>query len=172
MSKIIALISLVLVLGLVNWSIFEKETHLAQGDIIYLELAPVDPRSLMQGDYMALDFRVAQQVYEALPKLDRHRGWNRSADAGDGAVVVNLDKQGRAHFVRIHDGKPLAKDERTLQYRVRKGAVKFATNAFFFQEGHAQLYEAARYGQFRVNERGEVLLAGMYDAKLKELTSR
>lgn len=169
MTKIIALVVLVTVLGVVNWSIFDKEMQLAQGDIVYLELAPVDPRSLMQGDYMALNFRAAQQVYDALPKSDEYRGWNRNANAGDGYVVVKLDEQRRAQFVRIHDGKPLAQDERTLQYRVRNGAVKFATNAFFFQEGHAQLYEAAHYGQFRINEHGEVLLAGMYDVHLKPL---
>lgn len=166
MSKIIALIVLVIVLGLVNWSIFQKEKHLSQGDIVYLELAPVDPRSLMQGDYMALNFRVAQQVYEALPKFDEQRGWNINADAGDGFVVVKLDKDRRAQFVRIFAGGTLAPDELKLQYRVRNGAVKFATNAFFFQEGHAQLYEAARYGQFRVNDHGEILLAAMYDEHL------
>lgn len=171
MSKIIALISLVIILGLVNWSILEKEKHLAQGDIVYLELAPVDPRSLMQGDYMALNFCVAQQVYEALPKSDIYRGWNRNADAGDGFVVVKLDKQRRAQFVRIHDGKPLAEDELKLPYRVRNGAVKFATNAFFFQEGHAQIYEAAHYGQFRINKRGDLLLASMYDKDLKPLSA-
>ena len=167
MSKIIALIVLVVALGLVNWSIFKKENHLSQGAIVYLELAPVDPRSLMQGDYMALNFRVAQQVYEALPKFDEHRSWN--SNAGDGFVVVKLDKERRAHFVRLFTGGTLAPDELKLQYRVRNGAVKFATNAFFFQEGHAQLYEAARYGQFRVNDRGEILLAAMYDQHLNLL---
>ncbi|WP_331343985.1 GDYXXLXY domain-containing protein [Cellvibrio sp. UBA7661] len=172
MSKVIAVAALVVVLGLVNWSIIEKEKHLAQGDIVYLELAPVDPRSLIQGDYMALEFRVAQQIYDALPKSDKYRGWNRNADAGDGFVVVKLDAERRADFVRIYTGGVLDKNEIKMQYRVRNGAVKFATNAFFFQEGHAQSYEAARYGQFRVNTRGEVLLAGMFDKDLKHITGQ
>ena len=170
MSKVIAVAALVVVLGLVNWSIIEKEKHLAHGDIVYLELAPVDPRSLMQGDYMALNFRVAQQIYDALPKSDNYRGWNRNADAGDGFVVVKLDAERRADFVRIYAGGTLGDNEIKLQYRVRNGAVKFATNAFFFQEGHAQSYEAARYGQFRVNANGEVLLADMFDKDLKHIT--
>ena len=170
MSKVIAVAALVVVLGLVNWSIIEKEKHLAHGDIVYLELAPVDPRSLMQGDYMALNFRVAQQIYDALPKSDNYRGWNRNADAGDGFVVVKLDAESRADFVRIYAGGTLGDNEIKLQYRVRNGAVKFATNAFFFQEGHAQSYEAARYGQFRVNANGEVLLADMFDKDLKHIT--
>jgi hypothetical protein len=43
---------------------------------------------------------------------------------------------------------------------MRDGRPKFATNAFFFQEGDAGLYEAARYGEFRVDD-GELLLTGL-----------
>jgi uncharacterized membrane-anchored protein len=56
-----------------------------------------------------------------------------------------------------------------MRYRVRNGAVKFATNAFFFQEGHAKHYEPARYGQFRVDSSGELLLVAMYDKELNRL---
>jgi len=38
---------LLLILGMTNWSIFEKEDLLANGQVILLELAPVDPRSLI-----------------------------------------------------------------------------------------------------------------------------
>ncbi|CAG0878818.1 unnamed protein product [Cyprideis torosa] len=57
----IALATLAIILAVVNWSIVGKEKHLADGRKIYLELAPVDPRSLMQGDYMALRFRLADE---------------------------------------------------------------------------------------------------------------
>ncbi|WP_340367543.1 GDYXXLXY domain-containing protein, partial [Marinobacter azerbaijanicus] len=46
---------------------------------------------------------------------------------------------------------------------------RFATDAFFFQEGHAERYELARYGRFRVNERGEPLLVALHDEAFKEL---
>jgi uncharacterized membrane-anchored protein len=67
MYRKVALVSLVVILALVNWSIFGKEKQLAEGKIVYLDLAPVDPRSLMQGDYMALRFQLANEVYSALP---------------------------------------------------------------------------------------------------------
>lgn len=168
-NKIIALIALAVVLGLVNGSIVAKEKHLAEGQVVYLELAPVDPRSLMQGDYMALNFRVGQQVYDALPKSEHYRGWNRGVDASDGYVVVRLDDNRVASFQRLDDDTPLEDNELKLHYRVRNGQVKFATNAFFFQEGHAQPYEAARYGEFRVNDQGHVLLAAMFDEQLQKI---
>ena len=39
-----------------NWSIAAKERLLVSGSTVYLELALVDPRSLMRGDYMALNY--------------------------------------------------------------------------------------------------------------------
>ena len=169
MAKKIVLLATVFILGIVNWSIIGKETHLAQGRIVYLELAPVDPRSLMQGDYMALRFKIANAVHQALPKADEHRGWRRAVDASDGYVVVALDARRVGAFKGLDDNTPLAEDELRLRFRVRNGEVKFATNAFFFQEGHAHDYAPARYGQFRVDDKGELLLVAMYDKDLNRL---
>lgn len=169
MVKTIAVITLVVVLGLVNWSIVKKEKHLAQGKIVYLELAPVDPRSLMQGDYMALRFRLANDVYSALPKQDGYKRWRHNVAATDGYVLVQLDDRYIGTFKGIYNDQAVAPNEILMRYRVRNGAVKFATNAFFFQEGQAQTYQTARYGQFRVDKQGELLLAAMYDKDLNQL---
>ncbi|WP_319022245.1 GDYXXLXY domain-containing protein, partial [Proteus mirabilis] len=45
-----------LVLAFVNAAIWQKEALIGTGTTVYVELAPVDPRSLMQGDYMRLAF--------------------------------------------------------------------------------------------------------------------
>ncbi len=169
MANKIALISLAIILVLVNWSIANKEQHLAAGRIVYLDLAPVDPRSLMQGDYMTLRFRMANEVYNALPKKKEYKRWRRNVDATDGYIVVRLDEKNIAEFKGLYQDQALAKDEILMRYRVRNGAVKFATNAFFFQEGHGKYYQSARYGQFRVDDSGELLLAAMYDEKLNKL---
>ncbi|MDX8395650.1 MAG: GDYXXLXY domain-containing protein [Mariprofundaceae bacterium] len=169
MSKKIAVLALCLVLLLVNGSIFTKEQHLADGKIVYLRLAPVDPRSLMQGDYMALRFHLADALYATLQKISRSQRSRHNVEASDGYVVVTLDTQSIASFKSVYKGGSLAKNELIMRYRVRNSAVKFATNAFFFQEGHGSHYQHARYGQFRVNDAGELLLARMFDDKLHPL---
>ncbi len=169
MRKIIALLALVLVLAVVNWLIFAKEKHLAEGKVVYLNLAPVDPRSLMQGDYMALRFAMANDVNDALPKTQEYNSRRHNADTSDGYVIVTLNDKHIATFKSIYQDQVLSEDEMLMRYRVRNGAVKFATNAFFFQEGHAEYYEKARFGQFRVNASGDLLLAGMYDKALNKL---
>ena len=156
MRSAIAIIACVGVLGLVDWTIVRRERHLREGRTMYLELAPVDPRSLMQGDYMALRFALANAVAG-------------SAGIGDDHLVVMLDERSVASFVRVDDGTPLAPDELRLRYRIRNGQAKFATNAFFFQEGDAELYDSARYGEFRVDDDGELLLTGLRGRALEPL---
>lgn len=171
MRSTIALASLVLLLCLVNHSIWKKEQHLDQGRIVLLELAPVDPRSLMQGDYMALDFKVGNEIVRALPKLKGHTRWRPQVEAPDGYAVVALDNKGVATFKRIYSKGKIGANEMLLHYRVRNRGIKFATNAFFFEEGTAKAYEQARYGQFRVSEDGEMLLVAMRDENLKQIAA-
>lgn len=164
----VAVVAALIVLVLVNWSIAGKERQLKEGKVVFLALAPVDPRSLMQGDYMALNFQLANEVYRALPK-DTGKLWRRDLAADDGYVVVSLDEKGIANYKRLDDGSPLQRNEVVLRYRVRNGVLKFATNAFFFQEGHGKYYQAARFGKFRVADNGEMLLTHMLDKDLKQL---
>ena len=132
---------------------------MANGRIVLLELAPVDPRSLMQGDYMALRFRIVNDAFGSRDK----------STLSDGRIVVALNDKGVGQFKRFEDGTPLAAGEALLRYRVRDNNVKFATNAFFFQEGHGQYYQRARYGEFRVSEKGDLLLTALRGENLEPL---
>lgn len=157
MRRALVVMAGVLVLAVLNWTIYARERHLTEGRIVFLELAPVDPRSLMQGDYMALRFKAADDLLRAAKNLD------------DGRIVVRLDEKNVGRFVRRDDGTALGEHDLALRYRVRDGRVKFATNAFFFQEGTARLYEAARFGEFRVSLSGELLLTGLRGKDLERL---
>lgn len=173
MRSAIALIACLAALAFINFSIAGKERLLANGKVVYLELAPVDPRSLMQGDYMALSFGIASGAWRALegvqsPGVRRPAG-KRDLATADGRIVAELDSRSVARFRRLDGGTPLAPDEILLRYRVRAGQIKFATNAFFFQEGAAKRYEGARYGEFRVAPDGELLLTGLRDQDLQPL---
>ena len=159
MRKAVATLAGVAVLAAANWTIYDRERLLTEGRIVLLELAPVDPRSLMQGDYMALRFKAADDTF----------GRNRLDNVEDGRIVVRLDDRGIGRFVRRDAGEPLPAGEAAPRYRVRDGRVKFATNAFFFQEGHAKYYERARYGEMRVAPSGELLLTGLRDEKLERM---
>lgn len=158
----IVLGTLVLGLAAINTSVWQRETLLREGQTVLLELAPVDPRSLMQGDYMALRFALARSVQGTPSATDAH--------VGDGYVVVKRDARNVATFARVYrDGEALAADESRIRYRQRRNDVRIVTNAWFFEEGSGGVYSAARYGELRVSNDGEALLTGMRDKDLNLL---
>ena len=163
MRKLVALLAGLAVLAAVNFGIYQRELLLTRGRIVLLELAPVDPRSLMQGDYMRLNFALANQAFP----FERRR-----AALADGHIIVALDSNWVGRFRRLDDGRPLAPGEIALRYRVRGGQPNFATNAYFFEEGQAGAYEDAAYGEFRVGEDGEMILTGLRNARFQALNAR
>lgn len=158
--RLLILGGLALVLGAANAVILQKQRIAGSARLILLELRPIDPRSLMQGDYMSLAF--ADTV--ALPP--------ESTELPEaGIAVVVLDGNGIASFVRLDDGAPLGPDEARLRFagRTPDGRLDFGTDAFFFQEGAAPLYEQARYGMFRVDDSGRSVLVGLADETGQEI---
>jgi len=143
----------------VNLGIASRERLVGHGRIVLLELAPVDPRSLMQGDFIALRFGAADGVRTGAEYLP----------FADGKLVLAVDPRGVGTFRRLDAGAPLAADEALLRYRIRNGQVKLATNAFFFEEGRSDDYAKARYGEFRVAPDGEAILTRLRGADLAPL---
>jgi uncharacterized membrane-anchored protein len=152
LGKKLALLVGVLILAGVNGVIYSREKLLREGQVVFLELAPVDPRSLMQGDYMALDFQAARAIADLAASDDELRR---------GVAVLHVDARGVGRVVRLGECKALQADEHCIRYQ-RRGAwwngIKFSTNAFFFQEGTGARYARARYGEFRVAKNGVALL--------------
>ena len=180
----IALLGLALILVVMTMNIIKYETHLTTGKTVLLALAPVDPRGFMQGDYMALSYALERDIFDAMRPKHAHSTQDelgseldveldeldtdfRIYEPSDGYVIVKIDGNNVGHFVRLADSnsrEELTKSELPIYYRIRNGSVQLATNAFFFQEGHAEAFEAAEYGLFRVNDKGEPLLTEMADS--------
>lgn len=144
---------LCLALAASGWSVAGFERLLANGRTVLLELAPVDPRGLMQGDYMALEFDIARRIDRYADDTPR-----------DGYFVLAPDQDGVGRLVRAQRSvQDLADGEIPLRFRIRDREVRVVTNAYFFPEGQAQKYEKARYGELRVDGSGKALLVGMRD---------
>lgn len=178
---------LLLALAVVNHGIVQRERILSDGRVVLLELQPVDPRSMMQGDYMALRFAVANDIQDALdPDCAKWRGTNSAGAlkcmdfdrkrAGqridkDGYIVLALDADGVGRFISVQAApRPVARGDVAVRYRQRDWwEFRIASNAWFFPEGQAERYAPARYGELRVNDDGEALLTGLRDDKRKRL---
>ena len=154
LTRAICILGAILVLLTVNQSIRAKDRIIRTGERIYLALAPVDPRSLMQGDYMALRFQLAEQLDVPIAE---NRANLRAGIVLDAHDVATLAQRGFS-------------TDRFILYRVRNGQVWLGTNAYFFEEGSAKRFADARFGEFRLDrESGEAVLVGLRDENLQAL---
>lgn len=154
---------LVLILFVVNGMIIQKRSVLASGKTVLLKLAPVDPRSLIQGDYMNLNYELYGQLGSEQLKDLPHSG----------EIVVKLDDKGVATFLRFYQGGEVGKDEQLLHYFIKgdkySSRMRLGAESFFFQEGHAKYYETARYGELKVDSKGNSVLVGLRGEDFKPL---
>lgn len=148
---------LLLVLAAVNHAVWQKEQLVAEGRPVLLQLAPVDPRSLMQGDYMRLDYALARSQ----PKT-----------GGDATQVarLKLDGRGVATQITADTPAPLAADEARMVMR-RRGHFgwRIGSDAWFFQEGTGSVYDKARFGEYRTSASGDSVLIALRDENLARI---
>jgi uncharacterized membrane-anchored protein len=146
---------LALVLAAANRDILHKRAIVADGQPLLLQLRPVDPRSLMAGDYMMLRYAAG-----AFPDAATMQSMPHS-----GTVILVLDADGVGRFTRLHDGSALAANELRLGFRHRSdwGELRYGAESFFFQEGKAERYAEAKYGLLHVDAEGNSVLVDLAD---------
>lgn len=162
---------LALILLVVNTGIYQREQILATGQRVVLALAPVDPRSLMQGDYMALRFAAANEIKTMLAQAPAALA-QEIEDQQGGYLLLTPDERGVYQLSSLAakvGTQPNAPSTVPLEFRLRGNTVRIVTDAWFFPEGEASRFEQARYGNFRVDSKGRGLLTQMLDEQLKPL---
>lgn len=94
-------------------------------------------------------------------KTAKPREMKRNAEGFAVLRITNDPVPQAATFVRLHDGGPLQADEFLLAYRLRGYEVTSAAPAFYFEEGTAQQYAGAKFGEFKLAADGKTLLVGL-----------
>lgn len=150
--KILITVTGIAILAVLNVSIWQNEDLLKNGEIVYLELVPVDPRSLIQGDFMRLNYRI-----------DNIEGSN---DA-DTVILTLNEKRIATSATADYLGDPGPDELRMLWHRDNHDRLQARPDTFLFQEGSARDYARAKYAQFNIGDGGRALLTGLAD---KELT--
>lgn len=159
-----------LALATVNLLIVQKETLIGEGRPVFVPLAPVDPRSLMQGDYMQLAY--------ALPGTGRWTpsGADLLAQRGGALwgerrrVAVQLDERGIVRSPRLlATDEPVPPGMLAVELTPADGGWTLVTNAWYFKEGTQARWAAARYGEFRLTPDGRALLVNLVGEDLRPL---
>lgn len=158
------LIGCLLLVGL-NWTIWGHEQTLKTGETLFLKLAPADPRSLMQGDYMRLAFSIERTI-------DKKTSLSQPKT---GRLIITTDENNIGKFVDFYRDQPLTENQKTIRYsksRWRGTSINIEPRSFFFQEGHAKHYEQAKYGVFKYKDGHTYLLEALADENQTIITPR
>ena len=148
--RLLFLIGFLLIVVWTNFGIYRLEKGLSSGTKVVLKLRPADPRSLLQGDYMRLGYSLAAKV---------------PTDRASGTIYLLPDANGYAE----KPVPPKTTGATKLNYRVLDGRVLFGIESFFFQEGTADRYLAAKYVELRVSPEGVPSIITLLDEQFKPL---
>ncbi|MDR2161292.1 MAG: GDYXXLXY domain-containing protein [Desulfovibrio sp.] len=141
-----------------------REYTLSRGTVMILDLRPVDPRSLMQGDYMILNLDLEEDIENALARLPAAGTPRR------GTAIVALDGRGLASFLRLEDeGSPPAGQEHRLKFRYDGWKATVGGGSFFFQEDRQESFSAARRAELRVSAAGDAIVTHLLDGDGRRL---
>ncbi|MCP3692047.1 MAG: GDYXXLXY domain-containing protein [Planctomycetaceae bacterium] len=189
-STIVLLLSGIFSLIYVNGIAWRYATIRNEGNLVYLELAPVDPISLVQGQYMRLRFAIEREDAElraadqelfaqdpnarvlAVLKLDSNRVGTVSrlipGNPADSIIQELKDEYGPAGYALLTvevDGNLSSNDPS------RKVSIKLQQNSFLFEENTPERYNNARYGIFRVTSHGEYVLVDLAGERFEAMTA-
>ncbi len=159
MKRWIGIGILVVIIVIFNFLILNQENKIKNSDTIYFRLDPVDPRSLMQGDYMVLHYEMIRNLRSKVKKINK-----------EGYIVVEIDKNNVAQFKRLDKSENnLQINERIIKYKSEGWRIKIGIETYFFQEGQGRKYETAKYAEVKVSKDGDVYLMRLKNKNLKTI---
>lgn len=108
-----------------------NEFTLNTGHEILLETVPVDPRDILRGDYVILNYKIAQ-----LPKTQKFN-YNENV-----YVILNTDKENIGHFEGVSRTKPkglflkgkVSQCQTTIPFYRSGSCISFGIESYFVKE--------------------------------------
>ena len=175
-SNWVLVLTAVLALVYVNLNTWQSQQIKLRGEILFLELAPVDPLSLVQGQYMRLRFEI-EKSYDSTHEDQGAIQTSR----GNVLAIINLDDKRIGTLTGLlapnqRQQQPHGDDNLQLQVHARPEdsmesyAIRIEQNSFLFQENTEDRYAEAKYGMFRVEEDGRYILVDLADEHLRPLS--
>jgi uncharacterized membrane-anchored protein len=155
-SKIFFAVVALQMLGLMAFAGVKQYTVAAGTEVILQQATPVDPRSLMQGDYAILDYEIAviPEMYEAL------------FEPGDDVIVVlaERDQVWKATQYLTSDWDQRLRNEVFIRGAMQpNGRIDFGIGTYFVPEGTGKAIEWADDVKIRVSlsDDGDATVTGV-----------
>ncbi len=153
----IILIVIILQFGFLGYQTASSERLLTTGSVVKLELQPLDPRSLLQGDYVQLRYTISE-----LPKAVSEDLDDRGIE-GRVEIVLARNDQGIHEFDRIYtSGETLGADEIVINGKKESyywNQITYGIENYFIPEGTGlEVEQNAHFAYVRIGSNGNAML--------------
>ncbi|ANB59777.1 GDYXXLXY domain-containing protein [Anoxybacteroides amylolyticum] len=141
----------------IGYTAFSKEQLLTHGKLVKLQLVPIDPRSLLQGDYVRLGYEIS-----TVKNVD---------ERGTIQVILRKDEEGVYRFVDIYslNGKLYHSDayqtgDVLMNGKLNGDTVVYGIESYFVPEKTGgDVQRRARFAYVRVSQTGDAILEKVSD---------
>lgn len=138
-------------------TVVNNESNLKSAQEIIVKLAPRDPRSLLQGDYVVLNYDISRDAQKAI----KNKKVNK--------VKVVLSKQNEIYiFDSVYtptQNISLKENQLFMNGKVKKwGLVYFGIENFFIEEGTGlEVERKAKYAKIKVTLKGDAFITELLE---------
>lgn len=133
MKKIFVVLNLLLLMIVFGYSVIKEEKNLKKATF-YIKTVPVDPRSLIQGDYMVLNYDIAASARMEIGNIRK------------GYIRIKINDLKIAEFIRIDEEYlPPSNNEISIQFQKNGSNIDIGVNSYLFQEGTGNKFQKAQY---------------------------
>ncbi|MFF0830570.1 GDYXXLXY domain-containing protein [Brevibacillus sp. NPDC003359] len=143
---------------LIGYQVWSSETILAKGKTVKLELVPIDPRSLLQGDYVILGYTISTLDQEDIESGDKIRVVLRQQANGLYSYSGFYEIDGQ--WNRTYEPQP--SDVVINGNTIGSNRVEYGIESYFVPEGTGLDVERnAKYAIVKIGEKGDAILESL-----------
>ncbi|AVQ30020.1 GDYXXLXY domain-containing protein [Fusobacterium varium] len=151
MKKIFVVLNLLLLMIVFGYSVIKEEKNLKKATF-YIKTVPVDPRSLIQGDYMVLNYDIAESARMEIGNIRK------------GYIRIKINDLKIAEFIRIDEEYlPPSNNEISIQFQKNGSNIDIGVNSYLFQEGTGNKFQKAQYAEVIELKNGKLRLKNLLD---------
>ncbi|MGG1657906.1 GDYXXLXY domain-containing protein [Brevibacillus sp. NRS-1366] len=144
--------------AIIGYQVWNSESILAKGATVKLELAPVDPRSLLQGDYVRLAYTISSLPHEEFSAGKKIRVVLRKQENGLYDYSGYYEQNGVWNKSYTAQPSDVIINGNTLGYE----RVEYGIESFFVPEGTGlEIERSAKYAIVKVGAKGDALLESL-----------
>jgi len=136
-----------------------NEHALTTGTQVKLEIQPLDPRSIMQGDYVDLSYTISTLDEQPWSSNWENR-WDKDLRVGQRLqLVIAPDEEGVYRYKKMYEGQPLDADEVIINGKYQGGRIMFGVEHYFVPEGTGlEVERSMKYAYVRISINGNAIM--------------